>query len=390
MVKIFLLVGNYLPGFKSGGALRSTVNMVNRLGKEYEFKILTSDRDIGDNTSYSNINPNDWNKSGNASVYYLSSNQQSIKNIAKIISDTDHDILYLNSFFNPYFTIYPLLARKMGLIPNKPVIIATRGEFADGALNIKRFKKNVYMFFAKIFRLHENIYWQASSEFEKNDIHIALRKKNLDIIIAPNIPKYLQSKSENKTVFQKNENILRICFLGRIAPVKNLDYALRVLSKVGINVRFDIYGPKEDKNYWNHCEELIKNIPENIIIKYNGALENDAVHDMLKMHDLLFLPTKGENFGHVILESMSAGTPVLIANTTPWRNLQEHGAGWDISLETPHKFVSAIEYAYLINKNEYIHFRNSTRNYAVKFANDDSILESSRRLFMNALERENV
>jgi hypothetical protein len=87
---------------------------------------------------------------------------------------------------------------------------------------------------------------------------------------------------------------------------------------------------------------------------------------------------------------MSAGTPVLIANTTPWRNLQEHGAGWDISLETPHKFVSAIEYAYLINKNEYIHFRNSTRNYAVKFANDDSILESSRRLFMNALERENV
>ena len=172
--------------------------------------------------------------------------------------------------------------------------------------------------------------------------------------------------------------------------MKNLDYALEILSKVGINVRFDIYGPKEDKNYWSHCLELIKNMPENIIIKYNGALKNNAVHDMLKMHDLLFLPTKGENFGHVILESMSAGTPVLIADTTPWRNLQENGAGWDIPLESPHKFVSAIEYAFSINTDEYVHFRNSTRNYAVKFANDDSILESSRRLFMNALERKNV
>ena len=92
MVKIFLLVGNYLPGFKSGGALRSTVNMVNRLGKEYEFNILNSDRDIGDNNPYTNIKTNEWNKSGNASVYYLSPSQQSIKNIAKIISDTDHDI----------------------------------------------------------------------------------------------------------------------------------------------------------------------------------------------------------------------------------------------------------------------------------------------------------
>ena len=38
---------------------------------------------------------------------------------------------------------------------------------------------------------------------------------------------------------------------------------------------------------------------------------------MFQEYDLLFLPTKGENFGHVILESMSAGTPVLISDTTP-------------------------------------------------------------------------
>ena len=61
MVKILLLVGNYLPGFKSGGALRSTVNMVERLGDEFEFWIVTSDRDIGDTSGYSGVNKNKWN-----------------------------------------------------------------------------------------------------------------------------------------------------------------------------------------------------------------------------------------------------------------------------------------------------------------------------------------
>ena len=55
MVKILLLVPEYLPGFKAGGALRSTVNMIDRLGGEFDFKILTSDRDEGDQNSYKNV-----------------------------------------------------------------------------------------------------------------------------------------------------------------------------------------------------------------------------------------------------------------------------------------------------------------------------------------------
>ena len=39
-------------------------------------------------------------------------------------------------------------------------------------------------------------------------------------------------------------------------------------------------------------------------------------------NDFLILPTKGENFGHVIAESLSASLPVIISQNTPWRNLQ--------------------------------------------------------------------
>jgi len=320
MVKILLLVGNYLPGFKSGGALRSTVNMVERLGNEFEFWIVTSDRDIGDTSGYIGVNKNKWTEVGKAKVFYLSPEESTISNISKIINNTEHDILYLNSFFNPVFTIYPLIARRFNKIPNKPVIVATRGEFAKGALSIKKWKKAIYIAFSNVLKLYEKVFWQASSEFEAIDIRRAMKKYSPKVYVAPNIPKYFNQKVSNINI-RKKDDPLRICFLGRIAPVKNLDYALKILSKLMLPINFDIYGPKEDKKYWDLCKVIIDSLPESIDVNYMGSIENDSVHDMFQKYDLFFFPTKGENFGHVILESMSAGTPTLIADTTPWKNL---------------------------------------------------------------------
>mgnify|MGYP003706719991 CR=1 FL=1 len=390
MVKILLLVPEYLPGFKAGGALRSTVNMIDRLGGEFDFKILTSDRDEGDQNSYKNVVLNKWNSVGNVSVYYLPPEDRSFSNVTNIIKNTQHDILYLNSCFDLPFTIYPLISRKLGMIPKKPVVIATRGEFSKSALNIKKWKKICFMYIAHILALYKNINWQASSDFEANDIKKALSKDNLKISVAPNIPKYLKpSIFQDSISSPKTLKSFKICFLGRVSPVKNLDFALNVLSRLSIEIEFDIYGPAskdEDKKYWNYCMKIIEKIPSNIKVKYKGPIENHLVNEMFKKYNLFFFPTKGENFGHVILESMSAGTPPLIANTTPWRNLDKQNAGWDIALNSPDKFVSVIEKIALLDEGKYKDLRNSVRNYAEKFANNDSILESSRQLFMNALE----
>jgi hypothetical protein len=39
----------------------------------------------------------------------------------------------------------------------------------------------------------------------------------------------------------------------------------------------------------------------------------------------------------VILESLSAGRPVLISDQTPWRELEKDRCGWDVSLEVQGK-----------------------------------------------------
>jgi hypothetical protein len=50
------------------------------------------------------------------------------------------------------------------------------------------------------------------------------------------------------------------------------------------------------------------------------------------------MPTLGENFGHVILQSFMASTPVLISDKTPWKNLQNLNCGYDLDLNQPEFF----------------------------------------------------
>ena len=44
----------------------------------------------------------------------------------RIVKATDHNVVYLNSFFSPRFTIQPLVLRRLRLIPRQPVIVAPK------------------------------------------------------------------------------------------------------------------------------------------------------------------------------------------------------------------------------------------------------------------------
>ena len=47
-------------------------------------------------------------------------------------------------------------------------------------------------------------------------------------------------------------------------------------------------------------------------VSYLGAVLPENVQGILSKYDLFVLPTRGENYGHVILESLATGTPVLM------------------------------------------------------------------------------
>ena len=64
-------------------------------------------------------------------------------------------MLYLNSYFNPDFTIYPLLQRKFGSIQQCPIVIIQRDEFSNIVMQLKRFIKRVYMPLVRLFKLYK-------------------------------------------------------------------------------------------------------------------------------------------------------------------------------------------------------------------------------------------
>lgn len=358
--------------------------MFDQLGNEFRFKIMTRDRDFGDAEPYLGIVVDSWQPVGKSDVFYLSPEILSLLSLRRLIRSTKHDVIYLNSFFSPHFTIKPLLLRRFGLIPVVPVIVAPRGEFSSGALGLKSLKKYIYIVAAKAFGLYRGVVWQASSEHEEADIRQWFGN-DMPVVVAPNIPPMIHSADELQLKRKKSKGCLRILFLSRISRNKNLDGALKMLGGLKGGVEFNIYGPMEDKVYWAECQKIINSLSENIEVKYCGSIEHDQVGTVMREHNLFFLPTLGENFGHVILEAFCAGCPVLISDQTPWRDLEEKGVGWDMPLDQEERFQAVLQRCVGMDGEEYSKLSGQVMEYGIQVTKDDKVVEQNRQLFRHAL-----
>lgn len=319
--KILILNGQYLPGYKGGGPIQSCANMVENLSDHFDFWVLTADRDYKTDTPYNNIRVNEWNQVGSAKVFYMSPDRQTFNGFKRIINSIEFDILYLNGFFSPIFTIKPLLLRMIGNLNKNTIILTPRGDFTGGCEN-KKIKKYTYIFFSKLIRLYSGILWHATSDLEERDIK--LKFKNANIFTVPNLPtKYVPKR----TFLHKKSSELRLVFVSRIFPKKNLKYALEILKNIKKgNITFDIYGPMEDKEYWKECEDVIQDLPSNINVAYKGEVPHAKINSVFEQYHAFFFPTLGENYGHVIVEAMMNNClPILSKGVTPWDDY--HGNG---------------------------------------------------------------
>jgi glycosyltransferase involved in cell wall biosynthesis len=387
MRHILTFVGSYLPGYKAGGPIRTLSNMVESLSDDYVFKIITRDRDLGDDHPYPGIKQNEWNEVGHSQVYYLDYANLSFLNIIRLVKKTPYDVIYFNSFFSWDFTIKPLLLRWIKLIPpTTPIVVAPRGEFSAGALALKTFKKKLYISTVKILRLYKNVIWQASSEHEKEDI-LRIIGKDTDVFIAPDVPAPIGKGNFLRVVNHKKPGIIKCIFLSRIARMKNLQVALDILKNIKGRVEFNIYGPLEDIAYWRECQESIRKLPKNIYVNYRGLIPHEEVGAVFSEHHLFLFPTLGENFGHVIIESLVAGCPVLISDQTPWRNLEQEGVGWDLPLDRLEVFQQVLQKCVDMGEEEFRQLSRRATEYGIERSNDLEVLDANRNLFEYAIDK---
>lgn len=381
--RILALTHYYAPGFLAGGPVRSVSNLVAKLGDEFDWNVVTSDRDVGQALPYPGMSVDAWVSVGKARVRYASPRAQAPLEMIRLLRGTRHDVLYLNSFFDPRFSIIPALAAWLGLLRGAPILVAPRGEFSKGALQIKAARKTAFVWLARALGIYRNAIWHASTEFEASDILRTMGVPPERIHTAPVLsvpPEAPEGAGESR-----RDAEFRVCFLSRLSRKKNLDFALRVLAKVKAPLLFNIYGPKEDPDYWRECESIAARLPAHIRVSYEGAVPADAVGEVFSRHDLFFLPTRGENFGHVFLEAWAAGTTILLSDQTPWRDLSEEGVGWDLALDDEEGFVRAIENAASRSDGQRAACRARCLAFASRHLNNQASIGENRKMFEEAL-----
>jgi glycosyltransferase involved in cell wall biosynthesis len=378
MKKILVFVDWYLPGFKAGGPIRSMANMVSALKDRYQFFIVCGDTDYLEKVPYQNIESDRWIKiSENESVNYISSKRLTVKHIRSIIKSADADIVYINGIYSFYFSIVPIVLSKLSKI--KRIIVAPRGMLSSQAYSSKKLKKKIFLTLAKLSGFYKNISFHVTSVEEETDLQ-SMGFYNSKILRIPNLPPgFVQNEKQNK---EKIKGELKLVSIARISPEKNTLFALQTLLKnkfEGI-LALDIYGTVNDKLYWKQCLEIISQLPENIEVVYKGGLSNNQVINTLQKYDFLYLPSKGENFGHSILEAFLAGCPVIISNKTPWRKLEEQGLGWDLELDMA-QFADIIQRAIDLDNNEYKVLSDFTWSFSLKLKDNKELKEAYHELF---------
>jgi glycosyltransferase involved in cell wall biosynthesis len=289
----------------------------------------------------------------------------------------DFDNVYLNGIYSLFFTLIPLFYLRKKC--EKNIVIATRGMLAKSALGVKKRKKHFFIRAVKVLKLFDKVIFHATNEDEKNDIRNELGDKVL-VRTAGNLPgmnKNLKWEERTKTI-----GSVKLVNIARIAPEKNLIYALRLLKQIKSEVQFDFYGPVYNQEYWSECKHVLDELPSNIKANYKGSIENDKVDLVLRNYHFMLMPTLGENFGHVILQALSAGCPAIISDQTPWKELEVKNIGWDISLENIEEYVEVIEHCSVMNQSDYSKLSRSAFEYAGKYSRNVEIIEQNRHLFL--------
>ena len=378
--KILIFIDWYLPAYKAGGPVKSVPNLVDNLKSNFDFDIITSDRDFGDESPFHEVELDNWlNFSSGVRIFY-SSKVKAFSFYKKIISENNYKFIYLNSLYSIKFSILPLLISR--LIGQK-VILAPRGMLGKGALEIKKVKKLIFISTIKFLLLDKYVKWQATSFEEYLEIQSIFERSVISVV--PNIP----SSSVNFIKAKKKlKNELKLCFISRISEKKNLLFALERLIEFDNNlqgeksINFDIYGPIEDNLYWEKCKLLIDSTSWRFTkVSYNGFLKPDEISSALSNYHFLFLPTRNENFGHIIYEAFCSRTPVIVSDQTPWKSLKEKNIGLDFDLNDSYELFKMLNFFLKMDQDNYHKMEESVNNFILEIDLIKQAVKKSQMLF---------
>lgn len=349
----------FYPAYKAGGPIQSLTNLIISLESDYRIFVFTGANDLNEHKQLVGVETDCWTDvnlplSDEAiKVWYASTGKTGLSAMKRAIRETGAASFYINGMFSYAFTIVPLF-----LFRQQKVIICPRGMLQKGALSGKSLKKKIYLKLLKFSGLCNKVFWHATNTEEQHDI-MAIFGSAAKISVAGNIPR---KPYATVSLGQKLKGELHLVYLSLISAKKNLLQLVNIIGPMQENITLDIYGPVKDEQYWNKCLDVINRYAGKI--EYKGDVRPEAVQEIFEKYDASVLLTKGENFGHALYESFSAGRPVITSFFTPWNQLDEKFAGWNIDISAAGEISSVLKRLCDMEKTEYDNYCNGAHQLA--------------------------
>lgn len=227
-----------------------------------------------------------------------------------------YDAVHIHAWWN----LVSVLSAAIAIARKVPVIISPRGMLSPYSFNNKNIgaKSIIHKVFGK--RLLQKSHIHATSAHESRAVTQLVQP--LGITAVPNFVKL--GGADIVTPGPRGE-VLKLLFFSRIEEKKGLDILIAALRLLTVPFHLTIAGSGED-SYVESLKALAAGLEDKIT--WAGFYGEDKFI-MLQQHDVMVLPSHDENFGNVVIESLSVGTAVLISEHVGLADyVRDNGFGW--------------------------------------------------------------
>ena len=249
------------------------------------------------------------------------------------------DIIHDNSLWMMP-NIYPGNARKG---TKCKLVVSPHGTLAPWALTRRKYQKKIIGHLLGQYQGMRNAdMFHATGIKEFNEIRTAGYKQPVVVLpIGIDIPEIQRSRPQRR----------KLLFLGRVHPVKGVDRLLQAWAMVAADFPhwdFQIVGP--DCGLGDTLRNMVdaQKIPR---VEFSGEQNGMDKFRFYAAADLYVLPSFTENFGVTVTEALSCGTPVMVSNSIPWKEVETHNCGWSVD-NTPEKMAEQLRKSLVLSRSE--------------------------------------
>ena len=262
------------------------------------------------------------------------------------------DVVHLSSVcFIPSF-IFAVWAT----ILRKKVFWSPRGELAKEAQNGSKMKK-IY-FRAIKFCFRKGVKFHVTSEKELEELNAILNPYKSILL-----PNYMEFPDEQ----DRDSKEKYFLYLGRINKIKALHKLVLGLSKsnsfIKSEYKLKIAGDTTTfKEYYEELVRLISTLGLEDRVEFIGRVDGQEKQRLYANAYFFFLVSESENFGNVVIEAMSQGTPAVTSLGTPWYSLEKRRLGYHIK-NSPEVISDVIDRVLSISQSDYEQLRQDVKEY---------------------------